>query len=177
MLCWFLPYNNVNQSKIHIHPVPSTPLSSCLHPTTLGLHCAMLNRSLCLTLCEPMDCSPPGDSPGKNTGVGCHALLQGFFPTQESNPGLSCCKQILYHLSHQGSPRILEWVVYPFSSRSSRPRNQTGVACNCRWILYQLSYWGALLYSNFPAALFYIWSYRCVYFNVTLSVCPTFCFP
>ena len=44
----------------------------------------------CLTLCDPMDCSPPGssvtgDSPGKDTGVGCHVLLQGIFPTQESN--------------------------------------------------------------------------------------------
>ena len=49
----------------------------------------------CPTLCDPMDCSPPGssvhgDSPGKNTGVGCHALLQGIFPTQGSNPGLLC---------------------------------------------------------------------------------------
>ena len=66
-----------------------------------------------------MDCSPPsssvhGDSPGKNTGVGCHALLQGSFPTQESHPGLPHCRQILYHLSHQRSPRILEWVAYPF---------------------------------------------------------------
>jgi len=34
-----------------------------------------------------------------------------------------------YHLSHQGSPRTPEWVAYPFSSRSSRPRNQTGVSC------------------------------------------------
>ena len=47
----------------------------------------------CLTLYYPMDCSPPGssvhgDSPGKNTGVGCHALLQGIFPTQGSNPHL-----------------------------------------------------------------------------------------
>ena len=46
-----------------------------------------------LILCDPMDCSPPGfsvhgDSPGKKTGVGCHALLQGIFPTQGSNPGL-----------------------------------------------------------------------------------------
>ena len=45
----------------------------------------------CLTLCNSMDCSPTdssvqGDSPGKNTGVGCHALLQGIFPTQGSNP-------------------------------------------------------------------------------------------
>ena len=48
-----------------------------------------------LTLCNPMDCSPPGssvheDSPGKNIGLGCHALLQGIFPTQELNPHLLC---------------------------------------------------------------------------------------
>ena len=82
----------------------------------------------CLTLCDPMDCSPPGssvhgDSPGKNTGVGCHALLQGIVPTQGSNPGLPHCRQILYCLSHQGNPRILEWVAYPFSRGSSQPRN------------------------------------------------------
>jgi len=58
---------------------------------------------LCLTLCDPMDCSPPGssvheDSPGKNTGVGCHALLQGIFSTQGANPSLPHCRQILYHL-------------------------------------------------------------------------------
>ena len=44
------------------------------------------------------------DSPGKNTGVGCHALLQGILPTQGSNPGLLHCRQILYHLSQQESP-------------------------------------------------------------------------
>ena len=44
------------------------------------------------------------DSPGKKARVGCHALLQGIFPTQGSNPGLLHCRQILYHLSHQGSP-------------------------------------------------------------------------
>ena len=59
-----------------------------------------------------MDCSLPGSSvhvdyPGKRTGVGCPALPWGIFPTQRSNPGLSYCEQILYHLSHQGSPRIL----------------------------------------------------------------------
>ena len=58
-----------------------------------------------------MDCSPPGfsvrgDFPGKNTRVGCHALLQRIFPAQGSNPGLPRCRQILYHLSHQGSPLI-----------------------------------------------------------------------
>ena len=66
---------------------------------------------LCPTLCDPMDCSPPGssvhgDSPGKNIGVGCLALLQGIFPTQGLNPGLLHCRWILYHLSHQGSPNM-----------------------------------------------------------------------
>ena len=88
----------------------------------------------CPTLCDPIDCSPPGysvqgHSPGKNTRVGCHALLQGIFPTQGSNPGLPHCRQILYHLSHQASPRILEWVFYPFSRRISQPRNKTRVSC------------------------------------------------
>ena len=46
----------------------------------------------------------PWNSVGKNTGVGYHSLLQGIFPTQGSNPSLPHCKQILYHLSHQGSP-------------------------------------------------------------------------
>ena len=45
-----------------------------------------------------------GDSPGKNTGVGCHALLQRIFPTQQSNPGLPHCRMILHWLSHQESP-------------------------------------------------------------------------
>ena len=46
----------------------------------------------------------PWDSPGKNTGVGCHSLFQGIFLTQESNAGLLNCRQILYCLSYQGSP-------------------------------------------------------------------------
>ena len=51
------------------------------------------------------------------------SLLQGIFPTQGSNPGLPHCRQILYQLSHKGSPRILEWVTYSFSSGSFQPRN------------------------------------------------------
>ena len=63
----------------------------------------------CPTLCNPMDCSPPGssvlgESPGKKTGVDYHARLQGIFPTQVSNPRLPYYRQILYCLSHQGSP-------------------------------------------------------------------------
>ena len=61
----------------------------------------------CPTLCDSMDYSPPGssvhgDAPGKNTEVDYHALLQGIFPTQGSNPGLPHCMWILYQLSYQG---------------------------------------------------------------------------
>ena len=68
-----------------------------------------LVAQLCPILCDPMDCSLPdssdhGDSPGKNTGVGCHARLQGIFPTQGSNPDLPHSRQSLYYLSDQGSP-------------------------------------------------------------------------
>ena len=60
----------------------------------------VLVTQVCLTVGIPKNCSPPG-SPGKNTGVGSHSLLQGIIPTQGSNPGLLHCKWILYHLSHQ----------------------------------------------------------------------------
>ena len=78
-----------------------------------------------------MGCSPPcssvhGNSPDKNTRVGCCALLQGIFPFQRLNPGLLHCRWILYRLSHQGSPRILEWVADPISRGSSQPGNRTG---------------------------------------------------
>ena len=71
-----------------------------------------------------MDCGLPGpsvhgDSPGKNTGVGYHALLQEIVPTQGLNPGLP--HWVLYQLSHRGSPGILEWVVYPFSRNLPNP--------------------------------------------------------
>ena len=51
--------------------------------------------------------APPsmGFSPGKSAGVDCHFLLQEIFPTQESNPGLPHCRQMLYRLSHQRSPK------------------------------------------------------------------------
>ena len=68
------------------------------------LSCSVVSNS-----CNPMDCSLPGSSvhgifPGKNTGVGCHFLLQGIFLTQGLNPSPLYCKQILYRLSYQGSP-------------------------------------------------------------------------
>ena len=84
----------------------------------------------------------PWNSLRTNTGVGSLSLLQGVFPTQGSNPGLLCCRQILYQLSHKGSPRILEWVACPFSSGSSQPGINQGLL-HCRRILYQLSYQGS----------------------------------
>ena len=69
-----------------------------------------LVAQLCLS---PPGSSVHGDSPGKNTGVNCHALLQGTFPTQGLNPGLPRCRQILYHLSHQGSPALKTNPEYP----------------------------------------------------------------
>ena len=67
------------------------------------------SRSVLSMSLRPMDCSLPGSSshgifPGKNTGVGCHFLLQGIFPTQGLNPGLLHCGQILHRLSYQGNP-------------------------------------------------------------------------
>ena len=61
--------------------------------------------------------------------MGSLSLLQGIFLTQGSNQGLLHCRQILYQFNHKGSPRILEWVAYPFSSGSSWPRNWTRISC------------------------------------------------
>ena len=73
-------------------------------PAFLAGVCVCVAQS-CSTHCDPMEGSPLSmNSPGKNTGVGGHSLLQGIFPTQESNLGLPHCRQILYHRSHQGSP-------------------------------------------------------------------------
>ena len=69
------------------------------------------------------------NSPCQNTGVGSLSLLQQIFTTQGWNPGLLHCRWILYQLSHKGNPRVLGWVPYSFSSRSSQPRNQSRVSC------------------------------------------------
>ena len=65
-------------------------------------HSVLLAQS-CPTLCEPTDCSPPcllspWSSPGKNTGVGYHLLLQGIYPTQGLNPALLHCRHIYTHI-------------------------------------------------------------------------------
>ena len=86
------------------------------------------SRSVMSDSLQPHGLYSPWNSPGQNTRVGSLSLLQWIFLIQGSNPGMPYCR-ILYQLNHQGSPRILEWVVYPFSSRSFQPRNWTGVSC------------------------------------------------
>ena len=84
---------------------PAGHFRNCIHS---ALEKVLVAQS-CPTLCDLTDCTRPGssvhgDSPGKNTGVGSHSLLQGIFPTQGLNPGLLRCRQTLYHLSHQRNP-------------------------------------------------------------------------
>ena len=76
--------------------------------------------------------------------MGSLSVLQGIFPTQGLNPGLLLCRRILYYLSHQGSPRILEWVAYPFSRGNFPTQELNWGLLHCRGILYQLSYQGSL---------------------------------
>ena len=75
---------------------------------SFGYHMVVYSPS-CVRLCSPIHWSHQailhGISQARITRVGCHFLLQGIFPTQGSNPGLWHCRQILYWLSHEGSPQ------------------------------------------------------------------------
>ena len=118
----------------------------------IGLTVTFLVAQLCPTLWDPMHCNPPassvhGDSPGKSIGMGCHALLQGIFPTQGLNPGLSHCRWILYHLSHQGSPRILEVDSLSLLQGNFLTQESNQGLLHCRRILYQWSYQGSSRFS------------------------------
>ena len=86
--------------------------------------CAVLCLSwLCPTLCDPLDCSLQAPLSTYRRGLPCPP--PGYLP----HPGIPQCMQILFHLSHQGSPRLLAWVAYPFSRGSSWARNWTGISC------------------------------------------------
>ena len=105
-----------------IHPSPCPCMYVCIYMWTES--CSVVSNSL-----QPHGLYSHWHSSGQDTGVDSLSLLQGILPTQGSNPGLQHCRRTLYQLSHKVSPRILEWVAYPFSSGSSRPRNRTGVSC------------------------------------------------
>ena len=94
----------------------------------------------------PHDCNPPGpsvhgDSPGKNTGVGCHALLQGSLPAQGSTSGLPQCRQILYHRATRETHRETiadinleaHFLCFHFTRGNKEP-----------WLLFSLRLWTKL---------------------------------
>ena len=84
----------------------------CIH-YSFGVFSSSESRPVVSDSLRPHGLCRPWSSPGQNPGEGSLSLLQGIFPTQGSNPGLPHCRWILYQLSHQGSPRILEWVPSP----------------------------------------------------------------
>ena len=85
------------------------------------------SRSVMSNCLCPHGLYSPWNSPGQNTGVSSLCLLQGIFPTgiEPRSPALLLD---LYQLSYTGRPRILKWVAYPFSRRSSWSRNRTRVS-------------------------------------------------
>ena len=105
---WPYLYSSCNASPTHFLLFWQSATS--VRQSTTSVSQSVLVAQSFLTLCNPMDhMEPPArllcpwDSPGKNTGVGCHFLLQGIFLTQGSNWGLLHCVQILYCLSRQAS--------------------------------------------------------------------------
>jgi len=157
MLCCFLPYDSVNQPKIYIYPLPSTPISSCLHPTPLGCHCAVLSCSVVSDSLQPhgleparafsrqeywcgLPCPPPGNLP--------HPGIEPRSLTLQADSLLS---------EPPGKPKNTGMGNLSLLQRIFLTQESNWGLLYCRWILYQLSYQGALLYTNFPAALFYVW--------------------
>ena len=119
-LLWrIFPTQDSNQGLLHCRQILYCPSHSACEKESES--CSVVANSLRL--------HGLWNSLGQNTGVGSLSLLQGNFPTQGLNPGLPHYRWILYQLSYKGSPRMLKWVAYLFSSGSSQPRNQTGVSC------------------------------------------------
>ena len=82
----------------------------------------------CPTLYDPMDYTVHGILQARILELGSRSLLQGIFPTQGWDPGLPHCRWTVYQLSHQETPRILEWVAIPFSRGTSKVRDRTQVS-------------------------------------------------
>ena len=132
-------------------------VSSRLFPWWVGkgyiVSAAAKSLQLCLTLWhrqQPTRLPRPWDSPGKNTGVGCHFLLQRIFLTQGLNPGLLHCRQMLYHLSHQGSPRskclLISWLQSP-SAVILEPTKIKSATVSLFPHLYALKWWDRMPWS------------------------------
>ena len=142
----------------------------CFQGNTFFFFCCSISSSECCSVVSdslhPHGLYSPLNSPGKNTGVGCHALLHGIFPTQGLKPGHPQWQWILYCLNHQGNPRTLEWVAYPFSRGSSQPRNQTGVSCIAGGFFTS---WATREAISSKTLLFKNWCGGCLFFFASLS--------
>ena len=120
LLCshWSRVLKNLETECTHISTHKHTHTHTSTHRLTWVLCVLMqvcVSQSVASNSLRPHQLQPtrllyPWDFPGKDTGVGSHFLLQEIFPARRSNPDLLHCRQILYHLSHQGSPLcVLEW--------------------------------------------------------------------
>ena len=154
---WLLWLNRLNYILLHRlvlqsatdsrHAFRVAMILECCRSNMASLHACLVTQS-CLTLCHPVDCSPPsssvhGDSPGKNTGVGCHALLHGIFP-----PGMESRSPVL-----QANSLLSEAPGKPKNAGVGSLSHLQGIflfqesnwdLLHCRWILYQLSCQGIL---------------------------------
>ena len=136
LLIWYLNYFNIN---VHSSNISLSTAFTVTHKFEYVVFlCSLISKNFLSSLgtsslthwlfTQWNYLYNPWDSLGPNTGVGRLSFLQTIFLTQGSNPGLPHCKRILYQLSHKRSPRILEWVAYPFASGSSQPRDRTSVS-------------------------------------------------
>ena len=167
----------INTKSLFFEPFDTKLLTGC--PNTLG-QVSPMNKDIllhnqrkfhgyivlclvaqsCPVVCDPVDCNPPGfsvhmDSLGKNTRVGCHALLQGIFPTQELNQGLLHYRWILQQLSHQGSPwthchHLILRTLSNLAKAQHYPLNQNGLTQNQVLHLILMVLWLPSVFLPFP---------------------------
>ena len=123
-------------------------------------------KKSCLTVCDPMDRTVHGILQAR--------ILEFLSPGDLPNPGMEPhCGWILYQSSHQGSPRILAWVAYPFSSRSSQPKKGSNQGLlHCRWIPYQLNYQDTYVQFHISWVSSLMWKYGDFSFNNNLYLLP-----
>ena len=133
---WEYVHNStINISEVLTRDVTTTPLMYLCYKTEFYMECAcVLSHSVVSDSLWPWGLQPamllcPWGFSRQEYWSGLPCPPPRDLPIKGSNPGLLYYKQILYHLNHQGSPRILEWVAYPFSRGSFWPRNRTRVSC------------------------------------------------